>query len=258
MQLNPENGYLLSLLIADNLLLDRLEDAKAAYQQGRAHKLENAFPDSVMYVLAFAEDDAAGMQKYFDAAMGKPQFEDILLTMRSDIEAYYGRLAKAREFSRRAEESARTNGSKETAALWQAYAALHEAEVGNAALASEQAKAALNVSPGRDVRVLAGMALATAGYAAEASKLAAPGSGRASAKPTRQPDRTDIAWFGIAGILEPRNGTLADILPASIVISPSWPTERTSRSHTDAIHSTSPYDFGHCLNIFSTAFSTFF
>ena len=172
MQLNPENGYLLSLLIADNLLLDRLEDAKAAYQQGRAHKLENAFPDSVMYVLAFAEDDAAGMQKYFDAAMGKPQFEDILLTMRSDIEAYYGRLAKAREFSRRAEESARANGSKETAALWQAYAALHEAEVGNAALASEQAKAALNVSPGRDVRVLAGMALATTGYAAEASKLA--------------------------------------------------------------------------------------
>src|ERR1700674_1283161 len=45
-------------------------------------------------------DVPKGMQQYFDAATGQPGIEDILLTMRSDVEAYYGRLGKAREFSR--------------------------------------------------------------------------------------------------------------------------------------------------------------
>src|SRR5215469_14693164 len=82
------------------------------------------------------------------------------------------RLGKAREFSRRATELAKKNGAKETAALWLAYAALHEAEVGNAREASQQAHEALSIAPGRDVRVLAGMALARAGYDSEANKLA--------------------------------------------------------------------------------------
>ena len=125
-----------------------------------------------MYVLAFAESDTSGMQHHFDAAMGKPGFEDILFTMRSDVEAYYGRLGKAREFSRQATESAKKNDAKETAALWQAYAALHEAEFGNAREASQQAQAALSLAPGRDVRVLAAMALARAGQTSEANKLA--------------------------------------------------------------------------------------
>ena len=92
LRLNPDNGFVVSTLIADYLCLNRLDDAKAVYEQGRARKLENLFPESVMYVLAFVEGDTSGMQRYFDAAMGKPGFEDILLTMRSDVEAYYGRL----------------------------------------------------------------------------------------------------------------------------------------------------------------------
>ncbi len=171
LRLNPDEGDIASFLIADDLLLDRLDDAKVVYEQGRTRKLQNGFPDSVMYVLAFAEGDATGMQQYFDASMGKPGIEDILLTMQSDIEAYNGHLRKARESSQRAVESARKNGAKETAALWQAYAALHEAEFGNAAEASKQAEAALSLTPGRDVRVLAAMALARAGNTTEATKL---------------------------------------------------------------------------------------
>jgi serine/threonine protein kinase/Flp pilus assembly protein TadD len=171
LHLNPDNGVVASVLIADYLCLNRLPDAKAVYEQGRVRKLENLFPDSVMYVLAFAERDAAGMQRYFDAAMGKPGVEDILLTMRSDVDAYYGHLEKARESSKRASESAKNNGAKETAALWQAYAALHEAEFGYAREAAQEADAALAAAPGRDVRVLAGMALARAGHTSEANKL---------------------------------------------------------------------------------------
>jgi len=98
LQLNPDEGDIASFLIGDDLLLNRLDDAKAVYEQGRARKLQNGFPDSIMYSLAFAEGDATRMQQYFDASMGKPGIEDILLTMRSDVESYYGRLGKAREF----------------------------------------------------------------------------------------------------------------------------------------------------------------
>jgi len=172
LRLNPDDGYIASLLMADDLALNRLESARTVYQQGLARKLQNSFPDSIMYYVAFAERDAPGMQRYFDAAMGKPGIEDILLTMQSDTEIYYGHLGKAREFSQRAVEAARKNGAKESAAFWLAYAALHEGELGNAPEAAKQADAALSLAPGRDVRVLAAMALACAGKTAEATKLA--------------------------------------------------------------------------------------
>ena len=172
LRVNQDNGYIASMLMADELALNRLENAKEVYQQGVARKLQNSFPDSIMYYVSFSERDAPGMQRYFNAAMGKPGVEDILLTMQSDTESYYGRLGKARDSSRRAVEAARKNGAKESAAFWQAYAALHEGELGNSVEASKQADAALSLAPGRDVRVLAAMALACAGKTAEATKLA--------------------------------------------------------------------------------------
>ena len=168
LRLNPDNEFNAAFLMADYLLLNRGDEVKAIY---KSRKWENGFPLSIMYVLAVAERDQSGMQHYFDAAMGKPGIEDILLTMQSDTQAYGGQLRKARESSRRATESAKKNNAKETAALWQAYAALHEAELGETGEASAQAETALSSAPGRDVRVLAGMALARAGKAAKANKV---------------------------------------------------------------------------------------
>ena len=104
---------------------------------------------------------------------GKPGDEDVLLSAQSDTEAYYGRLSKARDFSRRAVDSAVRADSKETAALWQVNAALREAELGNSAAAKQGVTAALALSPGRDVKVLAALALARIGDAPRAKALAA-------------------------------------------------------------------------------------
>jgi len=172
LRVNPDNGYIASMLMADELALNRLENAKEVYQQGVTRKLQHSFPDSIMYYISFAERDVPSMERYFSAAKGKPGVEDILLTMQSDTETYYGRLGKARGSSRRAVETARKNGARESAAFWQAYAALHEGELGNSAEAAKQAEAALALAPGRDVRVLAAIALACAGKTAEATKLA--------------------------------------------------------------------------------------
>jgi tetratricopeptide (TPR) repeat protein len=94
-----------------------------------------------------------------------------LLSAQSDTEAYYGRLEKARGFSRRAEESANRAGAKETAALWQANEAVREAEFGISTSARKNARAAQVMAPGRDVEMLAALALARAGDVPAAQEL---------------------------------------------------------------------------------------
>ncbi|MGA7048153.1 MAG: hypothetical protein WBY98_17955, partial [Candidatus Sulfotelmatobacter sp.] len=91
--------------------------------------------------------------------------------MQSDTEAYYGRMGKARDFSRRSVDSAVRADSKETAAFWEINAALREAELGNAALARQGVARALALSPGRDVKVLAALTLARTSDAARAKPL---------------------------------------------------------------------------------------
>jgi tetratricopeptide (TPR) repeat protein len=92
----------------------------------------------------------------------------VLLSAQSDTEAYYGRLTKAREFSRRAVDSAIRADSKETAAVWLVNAALREAEFGNVAPAKQAVTAALALAPGRDVKMLGALALARIGDLARA------------------------------------------------------------------------------------------
>src|SRR5206468_8105281 len=97
--------------------------------------------------------------------------EDPLLSAQSDTEAYYGHLTKARDFSRRAVDSAVRADSKETAALWQVNAALREAEYGNPTEAKQNSAAALKLAVGRDVNVLAALVLARVGDTAGAKAM---------------------------------------------------------------------------------------
>jgi eukaryotic-like serine/threonine-protein kinase len=104
-------------------------------------------------------------------AEGKPGVEDVLLASEADTVAYFGRLGKAREFSRQAVASAERTGEKETAAGYEAGAALREALFGNVAEARGRAAAALALSTGRDVQYGAALALVFAGNAGQAEKL---------------------------------------------------------------------------------------
>jgi eukaryotic-like serine/threonine-protein kinase len=116
--------------------------------------------------------DAAQIEQQVAWGAGKPGDEDLLLSRQSDTEAYYGRLTKARDFSRQAVDSAVRADSKETAALWQVNAALREAELGNTASARQGVKEALALSQGHDVKMLAALALARSGDAPGAKALA--------------------------------------------------------------------------------------
>jgi hypothetical protein len=125
----------------------------------------------VIYQLAFVKGDAAEMERQVAWAAGKPGSEDTLLSFQSDTEAYYGRLGKARDFSRRAVDAAVRNNSKETAAIWQVNAALREAEFGNLAAAKQDVAAALTLAPGRDVKMLSALTLARVGETARAKAM---------------------------------------------------------------------------------------
>jgi serine/threonine protein kinase/tetratricopeptide (TPR) repeat protein len=153
--------------------LNRLDEAEAVYQQAEERKLENEFLLANRYSLAFLKGNAAQMAQLLSAAMGKPGYEDELLTRQADTEGWYGKLKNAHELSGRAMDSAQHNDAKESAAAYQAAAALCEVEAGNREQARAEAHAALKLAPNRDVRAIAALALARAGDTAGAEKLAA-------------------------------------------------------------------------------------
>jgi eukaryotic-like serine/threonine-protein kinase len=153
------------------LQLNRPDDAKKALEQAQQRKLDDEALHWTIYLLAFYQGDAPSMEKQVNWAAGKAGNEDVLLSFQSDTEAYYGRLAKAQDFSRRAVDSAVRNDAKETAALWQVNAALREAEFGNTPVAKQQIAAALALAPGRDVKLFAGLGMARIGETAGAKTV---------------------------------------------------------------------------------------
>jgi len=154
------------------LVPNRLSEARAMFDRALARKLDGGGLRQGIYYLDFLQGDAAQMRQQVDWASGKPGEEDVLLSTQSDTEAYYGRLNKARDYSRRAVDSALRSDSKEAAAFWQVNAALREAEFGNAEAAKRGVATALTISAGRDVKVIAALTLARTGDVARAKTFA--------------------------------------------------------------------------------------
>jgi len=171
-RLDPNNGLLYYLLSLAYMSGNRLDEAEAVFQQAEERKLENEQLLQSRYYFAFLKGDAARMAQLVSAAMGKPGAEDLLLAAQADTEGWHGKLKNAHELTRRAMDSAQHNDAKETAAGYQAEAALREVESGNREQARAEANAALKLAPNRDVRAMAALALARAGDTAAAEKLA--------------------------------------------------------------------------------------
>jgi len=169
---DPNNEADYALLGLAYMSFNRLEEAEAVYKQSEKRKLESEILLQYRYWLAFLKGDTAQMAQLVSAAMGKPGSEDLLLAMQADTEGWYGKLKNAHELTGRAMDSALHNDAKETAAGYQAAAALRAVEAGNREQARAEANAALKLAPNRDVRAIAALALARAGDTAGAEKLA--------------------------------------------------------------------------------------
>ena len=159
-------------LEGDYIALGRLDDAKAVFDQAMARKVDGIDLHLFRYYLAFLENDNSTMQEQVAWASGKPGLEDWLLSAESDTAGYYGRLTQARDLSQRAVESAKRSGAAETAAGWQANAALRSAEFGDTARARQAAMQALMLAPGPGVKILTALALARLGDVRRAQDMA--------------------------------------------------------------------------------------
>jgi DNA-binding winged helix-turn-helix (wHTH) protein/tetratricopeptide (TPR) repeat protein len=173
LRLEPNNVFNYLNLGSAYTALNRLDEADAVYKQAEGRKLVNEFLFSYRYQLAFLKGDAAQMAQSVSAVMEKPGAEDMLLAAQADTEGWYGKLKNAHELTRWATDSAQHNDAKETAAGYQAAAALREVEAENWEQARADAKAAVKLAPNRDVQAIAALALARAGDTAAAEKLAA-------------------------------------------------------------------------------------
>jgi serine/threonine protein kinase len=171
LRLAPDSVLGYGNLIDGYLPLNRVDEAKAAWEEARAHKLDGFYLRVARYYLAFVQGDNAAMQEQVAWAMGKPGAEDALLSAEADTRAYNGRLTEARFLTDRAIESAKHAGANDAAAGWQVDAALREAEFGNAVQARKAVVDALALAPG-EYPELRTLALARAGYADWAQELA--------------------------------------------------------------------------------------
>jgi DNA-binding winged helix-turn-helix (wHTH) protein/tetratricopeptide (TPR) repeat protein len=168
-RLAPYNVFICRTAAYGYLLLNRFEDAEAAAKD--ATKCADVNPELILYDVAFHRNDAAEMARQAARSTGVPGEEDLLLVMEADTAAYFGHLEKAREFSRRAADSAALASEKEVAAGYYAVSALREALFGDAATARQLATIAKKRSTGRDLDYGVALALAYAGDANWAQAL---------------------------------------------------------------------------------------
>jgi eukaryotic-like serine/threonine-protein kinase len=154
------------------LCLQRFDEARQVIHEAQAGKMDDSLLHSALYALAFVGADSAAMADQQQWFAGKPE-ENIGLSLASDTEAYGGHLAKARELTKRAVDSAIRADSKENGAIWQAIAAQREAAYGDTREARRTAAGALQLAPtSQGVEAEAALALAMAGDTARAESLA--------------------------------------------------------------------------------------
>jgi serine/threonine protein kinase len=173
MRLLPDVGAWYGNLANYALALQRFDEARQIIHEAQARKMDNYVFHNALYALSFLGADSAAMAEQQQWYAGKPDYENDGLALASDTEAYAGHLAKARELTKRAVESAIRADNKETGAIYLANAALQQAAYGNAAGARQTAGEDLKLAPtSQGAEVEAALAFAMAGDTARAESLA--------------------------------------------------------------------------------------
>ncbi len=160
-------------LASNYISVNRLKDARQTLAEAQRNHFDGLFIRGDLYSLAFLAGDNTEMERQVAWAAGRPGEEDQMLNTHADTQAYYGRMAKARDLARQAADSAVRAEAKETAAQWLAIQAVREVEAGNTTAARQAVARALALAPARDVKVLAALGLARAGESSQSKSIMA-------------------------------------------------------------------------------------
>jgi eukaryotic-like serine/threonine-protein kinase len=170
LRLDPQRALAVGNLCSLYLQLDRLDEAKSVLENARTRGLDHLGIHECAYQLAFLQRDNAGMQREVTWAVGRPGEEDVLLNYESSTQAYYGHLARAREYTSKAIASEQRNGLKELSASVRASSAYREAQLGNSGQARQELLAVL--ASGKDVTASAALTWAILSDSSKAQALA--------------------------------------------------------------------------------------
>jgi len=172
LRLNPDHVVSYDDLAGYLLATQQLDEALTIVREAQARKLDNLLLHNALYALGFLARDAAGLAEQDKWFAGRAE-ETYGLALSSDTEAYRGQVARARELTKRAIESAIRADSKETAAIWLENEALREAAYGYPAEARQKAASGMRIAPSsQGVEVEAALAFALAKDSARADGMA--------------------------------------------------------------------------------------
>jgi eukaryotic-like serine/threonine-protein kinase len=172
-RLQPDFSAIWVNLMSLYVSLNRPTEAKAAYEQALARKLDDPSLHSTRYIVAFLDGDTGEMQRQVSWNSVRGTQEDLdFLSIQSDTQAYSGHMKKSRELARRAAEIAVSRDQKEGAVIYPLREVLAEAELGNKTWARRQAAQPSRSGLTRSVQIVAALALASAGDTDGALSLA--------------------------------------------------------------------------------------
>ncbi len=172
--LDPGVVYTYSSIVGANLRLGRLAEAEKALTRAAANHMDMSHVSfcTARFELAFLKNDQAGMEREMAQARGRLGVEETISQIQALVLARSGRLRQAGEAWQRAEDLAKQTRKREASGMYEAAAAVCDAVYGSAAEARKRARAALELSKGRDVEYGAAFALAVAGDSAASQALA--------------------------------------------------------------------------------------
>ena len=172
-QLAPERAGTYENIANYLLALQRLDEARETIREAQGRKLDDFIFHNALYGLAFLAADSSSMTQEQQWFADHSAVENVGLSLDSESDAYAGHLAKARERTKQAVDSAKQADSKETGATYWENAALREAAFGNSGEAKQAAAEGLKLYPAsQGVQVEAALAYAMAGDTARAQSLA--------------------------------------------------------------------------------------
>jgi serine/threonine protein kinase/tetratricopeptide (TPR) repeat protein len=171
-RLDPDELPNYENLASNAVASQHFDEARQIIREAQARKVgDDYYFHSLLYALAFVGSDSAAMAEQQQWFSGKPE-ENFGLALASDSQAYGGYLAKARQLTKRAVDSAVRADSKESGAIRQAIAAQRESAYGYATEARQAAAEALKLGPrSQGVEVEVALTFAMSGDTARADSL---------------------------------------------------------------------------------------
>jgi DNA-binding winged helix-turn-helix (wHTH) protein/tetratricopeptide (TPR) repeat protein len=171
-RIEPDNLWFDELLANMAMSLQHFDESRRAMQDAQARNFDEVGVRNARYGLFFLGSDENSIATERSWYANNPAFENYGLSLDSDTEAYAGHIAKARELTKRAMDSAIRADSRESGAIWWENAAIREAAMGNPAEARIDAAAGLKLyRESQAVQVEAALAYAMLGDAPQAQML---------------------------------------------------------------------------------------